>query len=240
MIYFLTSSSCTPGLPSLNPANGFVAQLKQALSQPVHGLFITSAPDDVGFTDSVARSTRENFANSGILFETYQKLDRRSADQAEEFVRQANLIVLSGGHTPTENAFFQDIRLKELLERYEGVLVGISAGSMNSAQVVYAQPEEPGEAMDPAFRKFLPGLGLTQVQIIPHYQMIRDYTLDGKKLFEEVTYPDSMGRTFHALPDGSFVYGIRGGREELRGEAYEIRDGVLTRISGEGDVIVTR
>ena len=92
----------------------------------------------------------------------------------------------------------------------------------------------------PDFRKFLPGLGFTQIQIIPHYQMIRDYTLDGKKLFEEVTYPDSFGHTFHAIPDGSFVYGIRGGREELRGEAYEIRDGVLTQISHEGDVIVTR
>ena len=240
MIYFLTSSSCTPGLPSLNPANGFVETLKQALKEPVHALFITSAPDDAVFTDSVAVSTRENFGNSGIEFETYNQLDRRNMEQAEEFVKQANLIVLSGGHTPTENFFFSDIRLKELLADYEGVVVGISAGSMNSAEVVYAQPEEPGETLDPDFRKFLPGLGFTQIQIIPHYQMIRDYTLDGKKLFEEVTYPDSFGHTFHAIPDGSFVYGIRGGRAELRGEAYEIRDGVLTQISYEGDVIVTR
>ena len=63
---------------------------------------------------------------------------------------------------------------------------------------------------------------------------------DGKKLFEEITYPDSHGHTFHAIPDGSFVLGIRGGREELRGEAYEIRDGVFTQISRESDVIVTR
>ena len=240
MIYFLTSSSCTPGLPSLNPANGFLAELKQALNVPVHALFITSAPDDVVFTDSVAVSTRENFANSGIVFETYNKLDRRNAEKAEEFVKQANLIVLSGGHTPTENFFFADIRLKELLEDYDGVVVGISAGSMNSAEVVYAQPEEAGEAIDPDFQKFLPGLGFTKIQIIPHYQMIKDYKLDGKKLFEEVTYPDSCGHTFHALPDGSFVFGTRGGREELRGEAYEIKDGVLKQISRAGDIIVTR
>ena len=240
MIYFLTSSSCTPGLPSLNPANGFVAELKQALKEPVHALFITSAPDDVVFTDSVAVSTRENFGNSGIVFETYNKLDRRNMEQAEEFVKQANLIVLSGGHTPTENFFFADIRLKELLADYDGVVVGISAGSMNSAEVVYAQPEEPGETMDPDFEKYLPGLGFTKIQIIPHYQMIKDYTLDGKKLFEEVTYPDSFGHTFHALPDGSFIFGVRNGREELRGEAYEIRDGVLKQISRVGDIIVTR
>ena len=155
-------------------------------------------------------------------------------------MKPANLIVLSGGHTPTENFFFADIHLKELLEDYDGVVVGISAGSMNSAEVVYAQPEEPGETLDPEFEKFLPGLGFTKIQIIPHYQMIKDYTLDGKKLFEEVTYPDSVGHTFHALPDGSFVFGIRGGREELRGEAYEIKDGALTQVSRVGDVIVTR
>ena len=240
MIYFLTSSSCTPGQPSLNPANGFVETLKQALNKPVHALFITSAPDDAVFTDSVAVSTRENFGNSGIEFETYNKLDRRNMEQAEEFVKQANLIVLSGGHTPTENFFFADIGLKELLADYEGVVVGISAGSMNSAEVVYAQPEEAGESVDPAYEKFLPGLGFTKIQIIPHYQMIKDYRLDGKKLFEEITYPDSHGHTFHAIPDGSFVLGVRGGREELRGEAYEIHDGVFTQISREGDVIVTR
>ena len=239
MTYFLTSSSCTPGLPSLNPANGFVAKLKKALKKPVHALFITSAPDDVVFTDSVAVSTRENFANSGIVFDTYNKLDRRNAEMAPEFVKQANLIVLSGGHTPTENFFFADIRLKELLQDYDGVLVGISAGSMNSASVVYAQPEEAGETLDPDFEKFLPGLGLTQIQIIPHYQMIKDYTLDGKKLFEEVTYPDSMGHTFYALVDGSFLFG-KDGREELRGEIYEIKDGVLTQIGKEGDVLVVK
>ena len=240
MIYFLTSSSCTPGLPSLNPANGFVSELKKALNGPVHALFITSAPDDAVFTDSVAASTRENFGNSGIEFDTYHQLDRRNMEMAAEYVKQANLIVLSGGHTPTENFFFADIHLKELLEEYDGVLVGISAGSMNSAEVVYAQPEEAGEAIDPDFEKYLPGLGLTKIQIIPHYQMIKDYMLDGKKLFEEVTYPDSMGHTFHALPDGSFVFGTRGGREELRGEAYEIKDGTLTQISRVGDIIVTR
>ena len=69
--------------------------------------------------------------------------------------------------------------------------------------------------------------------------MIKDYTLDGKKLFEEVTYPDSMGHTFYALVDGSFLFG-KDGREELRGEIYEIKDGVLTQIGKEGDVLVVK
>ena len=42
-----------------------------------------------------------------------------------------------------------------------------------------------------------------------------------------------MGKTFCAIPDGSYLF-IKDGREELRGEAYMIRDGVLTQISENG------
>ena len=237
MTYFLTSSSCTPGLPSLNPANGFVAELKKALKKPVHALFITSAPDDVVFTDSVAVSTRENFANSGIVFDTYNKLDRRNAEKAEEFVKQANLIVLSGGHTPTENFFFADIRLKELLQDYDGVLVGISAGSMNCAREVYAQPEMPGETLDPTYRRFVPGLDLTEIQILPHYQQVKDDILDGKRLYEDITFDDSCGHRFLVLPDGSYVC-VRNGISVLHGEAYWLSDKRMRKICTEGDTLV--
>lgn len=240
MLYFLTSSPHAPGQSVLNPANGFAAELKQALPKPVRALFITSMPDDPDFTAQVSASTRALFAASGIEFSAYEVLDRSGTDRVAEFVDQAELIVLSGGPTPMENRFFADLGLKALIDGFDGVLVGISAGSMNSAQVVYAQPEEPGEAIDPDFEKFLPGLGLTQMQIIPHYQVIKDSILDGKRLFEEVTYPDSMGHCFHAFPDGTYLFGIRGGCEELRGEAYTIKNGILTQISREGEVLKNR
>ena len=104
---------------------------------------------------------------------------------------------------------------------------------MNSADTVYSQPELEGEALDPEYEKFLPGLGLTETNLLPHYQDCRDEVLDGLRVFEDITYPDSMGRTFCAIPDGSYLF-IKDGREELRGEAYMIRDGVLTQISENG------
>ena len=105
---------------------------------------------------------------------------------------------------------------------------------MNSADVVYAQPEEEGEAVDPAYRRFLTGLGLTKTMLLPHYQKVRDDVLDGLRLFEDITCSDSRGRTFYAIPDGSYLF-IKDGREELRGEAYRIRDGRMTRIAAEGE-----
>ena len=61
--------------------------------------------------------------------------------------------------------------------------------------------------------------------------MIREDELDGLRVFEDIAFPDSLGKTFYAIPDGSFLL-IRDGREELRGEAYRIRDGVMTQVSG--------
>ena len=163
-------------------------------------------------------------------------LDGRNAEQADALIRDSNLIFLAGGHVPTQNRFFRQIGLRKLLGEYKGIVVGISAGSMNGAELVYAQPEEEGEAIDPAYLRFLPGLGLTKVMLLPHYQEVKEDVLDGLRLFEEITFPDSMGKCFYAIPDGSYLF-IENGREELRGEAYQIRDGLLKQISEDGGIV---
>ena len=74
------------------------------------------------------------------------------------------------------------------------------------------------------------------VEYHPHYQEIKDDVLDGMKVFEDIAYPDSMGKTFYAIPDGTYLF-IDDCVEELRGEAYRIKDGVMTEIStGSGSL----
>ena len=145
-------------------------------------------------------------------------------------------MILGGGHVPTQNRFFHEIGLRELMKEYEGIVVGISAGSMNSADLVYAQPEEEGEAVDPSYRRFLTGLGLTKTMLLPHYQEVKDDVLDGMRLFADITCPDSIGKCFYTIPDGSYLF-IENGHEELRGEAYRISDGMISQISSENDVV---
>ena len=69
----------------------------------------------------------------------------------------------------------------------------------------------------------------TGVNICPHYQKVKDNILDGLRLFEDITYADSMDNTFFALPDNSYFY-----QDEesllLFGEAYRLQDGVLEKI----------
>ena len=237
MTLFLTSSPFIDGADRaiLSNANDFIDRIREALPPFPRMLYVCSSPEDRDATCRYGADTFTAFAEAGIVCSSYAVLDGFNADQAPDLVAASDFIVLCGGHVPTQNAFFQEIGLRELLEGYNGVIMGISAGSMNSPDVVYVQPEDPGES-DPDFPRFAPGLGLTDVNICPHYQKVKDAILDGKRLFEDITYPDSMGQTFFALPDGSYFY-----QDEdqllLCGEAYRLKNGILELLTLDGEVL---
>ena len=234
MICFLTSSTDIKATGEANPANGFIDELRRFAPNPCRVLHICSDPTTHGIMDAKAAEVKASFEQVGFAFTSYLILDGRNEEHAAELIRDADILILSGGHVPTQNRFFHKIGLKALIADYEGIIIGISAGSMNSAEVVYAQPEYEGEAVDPEYQRFLSGLGLTKTMLLPHYQELKDEILDGMRLFEDITFADSIGRTFYAIPDGSYLF-IDGEREELRGEAYMIRDGQMTKIASDGE-----
>lgn len=238
MTLFLTSSPFVQNAPRaiLNAANGFAERLRHALPERPKCLFVCSDPDSWGLTDGFARDMAEACREIGIVFSAFSVLDSRNAYAAEELVKESDLLVFAGGHVPTQNRFFRDIGLRELVRDFPGVIVGISAGTMNCASMVYAQPEMPGESIDPRYQRFVPGLDLTWVNILPHYQQVKDYTLDGRRLYEDITFEDSLGHTFFALPDGSYVY-CREGLTLLCGEGYRIEDGQMVQLTCEGDTL---
>lgn len=229
MICFLTNRHDLDGTDHLrlNPSNQFVDRLRQHFPTPCRAIYVCSDPDGWDTMDRYAACVRAAFENEGFRFERFLTLDSRNEAQAAELVRSTNLLILAGGHVPTQNRFFRKIGLRELLSDFDGVLIGISAGSMNCAEVVYAHPDLEGEAVDPNYQKDLPGLGLTRTRILPHYQEIKDDVLDGLRVMEDVAYPDSKERPICVLPDGSYVY-IEDGKESVMGEAWLLSNGVLT------------
>ena len=236
MICFLTSNPFLEN-GALNPANGFVDALKARLpAGAVRGLFVASSPDEPETNEYYAAEQRQRFGASGVIFDTFRILDRRTADRAAALVADSDFIILTGGHVPTQNRFFRDIGMKELLAGFDGVLVGISAGTMNAAETVYSQPELEGEAIDPDYPRFMPGLGLTKAMLLPHFDGNMEYRLDGLRIWQDVTFPDSMGRRFYAVPDGSYLY-LAGGAEELRGEAWLVSDGAMQKCSAVGETL---
>ena len=237
MIALLSSSPCVYGAPRaiLNPENGFEENLRRCLPEHPRCLFIAAAPDDYGFTDRVAEEMAACFYEAGFGFSELYKLDRRNQADAQMLIWKSDFIILSGGHVPTQNAFFQEINLKQLLKNYQGVILGISAGTMNAADRVYIQPEEPGESV-PEFPRFGAGLGITKINVLPHYQMVKDNYLDGRKLYEDITFADSFGECFYVFPDGTYLL-VEDGKTTLWGEAFRLADGKMEQISRVDDVL---
>ena len=235
MTVFLCSSYCIREENRLDPANHFIEELKTACGRdPLRAVFVCSDPEEHELTDAYAYSTKGCLEAEGFSFTDYAVLDSRREEEAPDLIGKADLVILSGGHVPTQHRFMEKIRLRNLLKGFPGVVLGSSAGSMNCAEEVYSQPELDGEALDPAYERFFPGLGLTPVQILPHYQEVKDVVLDGLRIFEEIAFPDSLGRCFVVLVDGSYV---RVSPEETRvfGLSWLIRDGKQEPFCEEGE-----
>lgn len=236
MYIFLTSSPCIPNADRalLNPVNEFVERMRAALPDHPDVLFVCSHPDSYELTDRFARDMYDAFGEADMPFGSYTVLDSRTEERAAELVRSSDFIILAGGHVPTQNAYLQKINLRGLMMDYQGVVMGISAGSMNAARVVYAQPEMEGESVDLNYQRWLAGLGLTQTMLLPHYQQVKDWMLDGRRLFEDITYTDSVGHAFYAMVDGTYLH-IENGVETLMGECYRISDGQITQVCKENE-----
>ncbi len=217
-----------------NPSNGMTEELRRFWTDNARCLLISAFPDEHGLNDSMREDYENIVRDTGLPVSSMDIADSRNGKEKADALLSYDFVILGGGHVPTENAFFRSIVLAEKFRGYQGIVMGISAGTMNCARIVYAQPEMPGEAADPSYERFIPGLGLTEFNIIPHFNAVRNDVIDGMRLIEDIAFPDSMGHTFYALTDGSYLLQTEDGAE-IRGEAYMIRDGAIRQIGCTGD-----
>lgn len=215
--------------------NGLLERLKSIWTPDARVMIICGSPDDYEKNDSVCACLKEAFPMSGLSISYIEKCDDRNREIINE-LRKMDVIILAGGHVPTQNKFMQQLQLKERLKDYSGIIIAWSAGSMNCAENVYAGPELEGEAIDPDYERWIPGLGITKINIFPHFQALKNDYLDGLRLIEDITYADSMRHEILALNDGSYIM-LEKGTEILYGEAYMIKDGQRQQICKDGDCI---
>ena len=250
MVIFLTSSfveyqpknAYVPG--PLNTANGFGDNLRKYWMDNAHFLVFANDPSDGEIADHVTQEMYDAFSMAGFTIGEIKCFDNRAIEQyrrerdcdfdtaaegaLREAMKWADVFYLAGGHGPTENAFMKKCRLKELLnepELFDGIFIGLSAGSLNAAEEVYLIPELPGESIDPAFVRFTDGLGLTSVNMVPHIDYEKTVSLDGRKLIDEIVAQDSFGRKIYLITDGSYFM-IRNGITEFFGEGMIMEDGI--------------
>ena len=234
MTLFLTSSpsGCPfepgPAVPVLDTRNHFVANLRAVWpDHAVLGLAIAADPAAYEQNDEMCRVFLQSFADAHLPLTELVPCDARNQEEIGTLLPRSGFVMLCGGHVPTQNHFFAQLGLPGLFHGYHGIVMGVSAG-----------PEEPGEAADPGYCRWLNGLGLTKTRILPHYQFIREHILDGQRM-EDIALADSRKRHFLALPDGSYLM-CSDGHEALYGKAWYFADGTLEEINEDEDVLPLR
>lgn len=249
MVIFLTSSfveyqKVTEYIPKpLNPANDFAYNLKKYWKPNSHFLIFASDPKNDALNDYVLEEMQSAFRLAKFSLAEIKCFDHRYIEQYQkafgglaescyedalkEALSWADVFYLAGGHAPTENAFMKACNLKKWLtdsSLFDGIFLGLSAGAVNAAHTVYLIPELPGESIDPSFIRFTDGLGLTNLNIVPHIDYEETVILDGQKLIDEIVATDNFNREIYLIPDGSYFM-IHNGVTEFFGEGSILKDG---------------
>lgn len=212
----------------LPETNGLLKCIKDVWKKDSKVMIISGSPEYFDKNDSVLFCLKGAFSLSELGTSEVLMCDERNKEIIER-LPEIDVLILAGGHVPTQNSFMKTIGLKERLQSWDGLLIAWSAGSMNCAEMVYAGPELPGEAIDPNYQRWICGLGITKTNIFPHFETLKDEMLDGMRLIEDITYSDSMGHEIIALNNGSFIV-VDNGTEVLYGGAYSIKNGEQRQI----------
>ena len=250
MVIFLTSSfveyqTVNEYVPKpLDESNGFGDNLRKYWIENANFLVFASDPSDEEMADHVTKEMYyafslarfsigeircfDNRAIENYISKSGCNIDNAAKEALKEALLWADVVYVSGGHAPTENAFMKKCDLRSLIndrEIFDGIYIALSAGVINSADSAYIMPELPGESIDPEFVRFTDGLGLTEINVVPHSQYLKDIDLDGRKMIDEIVAEDSQGREIYLIPDGSYFI-IRNGITEFFGEGMIMENGV--------------
>lgn len=218
--------------------NGLLDTIRRCWPENAKVLCIYSSPEEYESNDIRFAELQTSFQLSGLESESFVLCDGRNPEATED-LSQSNVLILTGGHVPTQNAFHQKLHLQEKIKDFKGLLITWSAGSMNLAETVYAAPELEGEAIDPDYQRWIPGLGLIQTNIFPHYKSLRDDYLDGQHQIHDIVRKDSYRHEILILCDGSYIV-LENGEETLYGEAYWMRNGNMHVACKENEKCVIR
>ncbi len=201
--------------------NGFNAQtaevFRQKISKRNKFAFIASefekAPER---TDKYFRFFLNMFEEVGIHFKETHVIDgRMRVDEAHKLVAEADVIWLSGGDTPTEFGYFQKYGLDTVFKQHDGVIIGMSAGSINMAKTSICTMS-CGHHKQEIYN----GLACVDISVEPHFvrNKVSNELMDLSKKY-----------TIYGLCDDSFIV-CSGKTIEFFGEIYKLSQGKIERL----------
>lgn len=211
---------------SFDNTNGIVDQIKEYLKEKNTILFISADSKDIEKVSLYSQLLFEGLRLSGIEFKNYLVLSNETKVNAKEYVEKADLIFLSGGDTYIQYQFFTEIKLKDLLVNFNGLIIGQSAGAINMSNNVFNSPENQ-EQSEPIF---FDGLGLTNINIEPHFQYDDTNFDDNGKYQRNAIIRESYNRQIYGQCNGSHIIIDENNVATIYGDTYLIENGNITKI----------
>jgi len=217
----------------IDNTNGIVEQIKNNLKNNDTILFVASDPNNIEKTRLYSDLIFESMKLSGIIFNKYLVLDENNYDAILNNINDIDLIFLSGGSTYTQNNYFKNINLKEKILKYNGMIIGQSAGSLNMAKDVFNSPEE----MKNSEPIYFEGLGLTNINIEPHFIYDdSDFNAD-EKYQRKIILKESEKRIIYGQVDGSHIFIDDDDNCVVYGNTYVIKNGQIQLICNDKEKI---
>lgn len=210
--------------------NQIVTNLKKSLGGTRRLVYVANDPHSLADNKEKIFTVVESFHQTGLAFTENILLDKRNQKHAKEIIANADLIILSGGKCRCQNRFLRKIKMQKLLRNYHGVVIGISAGSMNLGQIVANFPEDLADLKEP---RWLKGLGLVDMTIIPHFDgTTKTYQIpcEDFDITHDYIFPMSHKTAFLAIPNDSYLIIDAEQKTHFYGPAYTIKQGVVTKI----------
>lgn len=172
--------------------------------------FIASIPDNYDRTDEQVDRYINSFSKIGVAFDNVFYIDsRKTKEEAKNIIMNSDIVFLMGGSPELQMKFINEYELVSLI-RLVKIVIGVSAGSMNQgSRVIYK------DDFDNYIIKDYEGLGLTNIDIFPHYDINNQECINE---IEEVSKIHSLV----CLPNESFIY-IENGNKEIIGNYYETK-----------------
>ena len=167
-------------------------------------------------TDRYFKFFLNMFEEKGIHFKKAYVVDgRMTAGQAQAAVKAADVIWLAGGNTTAEFAYLQKYGLVEIIKNHSGVIIGMSAGSINLADTAICTSDEYHDD-----QQIYPGIGCVKISVEPHFVLneISDELLELSESY-----------VMYGLCDESVIV-CEGSDIGFYGEIYKIEKGKVEKV----------
>jgi len=168
---------------------------------------------------------------AGIVFEKYDAIDTRMNKlAAQDAVKNASVILLTGGYTQPQLEFIMEYELNVAIEESSAdVITGTSAGAFNMAKKYIGVVDNNYESED---RAVYDGLGLDGFAFEPYFSLTnrRKHGLDSSKLLQNHLLPLSQELDVYTTADDAAIRVENGIVKAVTGDVHLISDSEIRKL----------